>query len=391
MKARFRLFARGLRRRLSNLAWGLAVGSVAVLIIQGAIRGLLPLRSLPQWLEWGSSLAICVSLLTTVAASGIAVLQYAREVTASADSTGVRVTKGGRTKQYSHDELGAVLRHQDRVWVFLRNGSVMDFAFEEVEEATAFEAMLREQIAAGRIELLPHPTVATAPFVLVTMLAMLTAWSIASSLVSVLDQPHLVVPSLVLATTVLAAARLGVALRGRKFVLGRDGIRLDGTFFPFDRIKTVQIANERVTLVDLDGKSVRVKVRMPVELADALNAEFVLRLNAKGAREGLLEREPGEAVHAWLERTRASIRDTGFRNPAMQKERIRVAALHPKSPLRVRVAALAGLMEEDPELAEELLAVSADPRLEKAAKAAQGSADGWRRAVERLERDGALE
>lgn len=389
MKARLRRFARGLRRRLSNLAWGLGGGSVFALLFGGYLRNMLPLQRLPDFVAVGVTAAICISLLAAVVAFVASVLShFARSVSVTADSAGMRVDDKGRSKDYDYDEIGGVLRHQNRVWIVLRNASVHEFSFEEEEEAKAFEATVRGQIGDGRIELVPHPTATTAPLVLVTMLSTCAMTMTAAGM---LEDAHLFVASMALGTTILAAGRLGLALRGKNFVLGQDGVRLGKKFVPFDAIASVQVVKDRVTIVRQDGESVSAKVRMHGELAQALNAEFAERLKTAPAGDEVLRREEGEEVHAWLQRVRSSIRETSFRNPGMQKERVRVAAFHPKSPLRVRVAALAGLMEEDPELAKELLAVSADPRLEKAAKAAQGSADGWKRVVERLEREGALE
>lgn len=350
---------------------------------------MLPLRRLPDLMAAGVSTGICLSLLAATVAFVVSLLsRLARPVSVSTDSTGVRFEEKGRSRGYDYEEVGGVLRHKQRIWVVLRNANVHEFSFESEEDAKTFERSVRGQIGDGRIELVPHPTAATAPFVLVTMLG---TCSITMFAAGMLEDARLFVPSMALATMILAAGRLGMALRGENFVLGNDGVRLGKVFVPLAEMASVQVERERVTITRSGGEKVSAKVRMPVELAKALNSEFAARLKAEAASDDVLRREEGEDVHVWLERVRSTLRETSFRNPGMQKERVRVAALHPKSPLRVRVAALAGLMDEDPELAEELLAVSADPRLEKAAKAAQGPPEGWRRAVERLERDGVLE
>lgn len=388
MKAQLRRYARGLRRRLSNLAWGLGGGSVATLLIAGFVRNMLSLPRLPEFLNLSVNTGICLSIVAAIAAFvASAMSRVPRYVSVSADSRGIRVDNDGRVKGYDYDEVGGVLRHRSRAWVILRNGNVDELLFDEEEEAKAFAAAVRGQIGEGRIELVPRPTAMTALWVLV---AMLTMCSMTSVVAGMLEDTPLFGP-VALGTVILAAARLAMALRGQNFVLGLDGLRVGKKFVPLSEITAVQIAKDRVNVERANGDSLGATVRLPDELAKALNAEFAKRLQSEPAGDEVLRREEGEEVHAWLQRVRGSIRETSFRNPGVQKERVRVAALHPKSPLRVRVAALAGLMEEDPELAEELLAVSADPRLKKAAKAAQGSADGWRRAVERLERDGALE
>ncbi|MFK7999310.1 MAG: hypothetical protein AB8H86_06915 [Polyangiales bacterium] len=389
MKAQLRRFARGLRRRLSNLAWGLGGGSALALIVGALVRNMLPLRRLPDLLAAGVTAGICLSILAALAAFAASVLSYwARPVSVSADSEGVRFEEKGRSRGYAYDEVGGVLRHRDRVWVVLRNANVHEFTFDAEEEAEAFEASVRSQIGDGRIELVPHPTATTGPLALATMGG---TCGITMSVAGVSAEPQVYVASMVIATAILAAGRLGMALRGENFVLGHDGVRLGKVFVPLGEIASVQVAKERVSITRKDGESVSAKVRMSPQLAAALHSEFAERLKTEAVSDDVLRREEGEEVHVWLERVRSAVRETSFRNPGMQKERVRVAALHPKSPLRVRVAALAGLMDEDPELAEELLAVSADPRLEKAAKAAQGSPEGWRRVVDRLEREGVLE
>lgn len=388
MKARLRRFARGLRRRLSNFAWGLGGASGLALVVGGLVRDMLPLRRLPELLAVGVSTGIYLSIAAAVAAFVVSLLsRWSRPVSVTTDSTGVRFDEKGRTRGYAYDEVGGVLRDEERVWVVLRNANVHKFTFDTEEDAKAFEAAVRRSIGDGRIELVPHPTALTAPSVLV---AMLGTCALTMSVAGASEEPSVYVACMVIATAILAAGRLGVALRGENFVLGQDGVRLGKVFVPLGETASVHIERERITITRSDGEIVSAKVRMSDELAKALNAQFTERLKTDVASEEVLRREEGEEVHVWLERVRSALRETSFRNPGMQKERVRVAALHPKSPLRVRVAALAGLMDEDEELAKELLAVSADPRLEKAAKAAQGSPEAWRRAVERMEREGDL-
>lgn len=349
---------------------------------------MLPLRDLPPLLANATSVGVVGALLLTVAGLGAALYSsLSVEVVATADERGVHVERGKRKKEYGYGEFGGLLRHQDRVWLIRRNGNLLELKFESGADAERFEDTVRKGIGERRIELQPHPTAMTAPLTLVAMIG-----SCAVTMAAVpAEEPRFYIAILVVVTAVLVAGRFAGAMRGKKLVLGRDGIRLGSKLVSFDAIERVEVVKERVTITDKEGRITGARVRMPKELAEALDAEFSLRIKSDEASGGTLTRETGEALHPWLQRIAKSIQETSFRAPGMQKERVRVAALHPKSPLRVRVAALAGLMDEDPGLAQELLEVSADPRLEQVAKAAQGSEEDWRRAVERLEREGALE
>lgn len=280
-----------------------------------------------------------------------------------------------------------MLRQKGRVWVFLRSGNVLHFDFDEAAGAEKFEEELHQQLGARRIEVEPHPTLGTTVLVLLTMCSSCAFMSVVSPLLT----GHFFAALAVLSTATAAAAALSAAMRGVALAVGHDGIRLGKIFVSFDKIDTVHFEDGRVIIIDVDGQKVSKRVRLPKALASALSEQVMLRRESVNASDGFFERKREEAVHDWLQRIRTSIRKSGFREPAIERERVRVAALHPKSPLRVRVAALAGLMEAEPELAQELLEVSADPRLAKAAKAAQGSAEGWRRVVEKLEREGALD
>lgn len=391
MKARLRHFARGLRRRLSNLAWVLGGGSAAALVVGGLVRQMLPLRNLPTWLAAATTTGIVAAVLTTVAGFGIALYNLrSLDVTASAEASGVRIQRAQKTQEYPYEALGGVLRHLDRVWLTRRDGNVLELAFGSPEEAIRFEAAFHRYGGEGRIELQPRAGMTTAPLVLIAMVT--SCFTL--SMIGMVEEPRLYVPLMIISAALVAGMRLAGALRGKHFVLGRDGIRLGRKFVAFGAIESVGFEEHRVSIIHKNGEMTRARVNMPKELAAALNAELSQRLESDESDEsdgGTLTREEGEGLHTWLERIQRAVHDTSFRNPAMQKERVRVAALHPRSPLRVRVAALASLMDADPEFAQELLEVSADPRLEKAAKAAQGSEEDWRRAVERLERQGALE
>ena len=388
MKGRIRLFVRGLRRRLSNLAWALGGGSVLTLIAGSIARKTLPLAALPSWFALGVTGAIFGALVAT--ALGLLVsgfLLVPRDAEVVRGDYGVRVKGGGLRREFAYTDITGMLRHGERVWLVLRSGNVLDLAMEDLNDARELESAVRERIGRRRLELAPHPTFASTVLVVFTLITSCSATAGAAQLTGAEG----IFPALmVLGTTIAAAAAVGGAMRGSTFVLGHDGIRVGKVFYAFEELTKVQMLKQRVTLTFREGESQSFRVRMPDELAAALKAEIARRMSAEGVEEAVFERREDETLRAWARRVQASIREGGFRDPVMLKERVRVAALDPRSPLRVRVAALAGLMDE-PEFAEELAQMSADPRLARVAEASREGAEAWDDALKRLESEGVLE
>lgn len=393
VKGTLRTWARGIRRRLSNLAWGLGATATLTTAYVFAVRHSFPfVKALPSPTTLGQLIgsAIVAGLFTTAAAAVLSkLLQAKKRIEVSVRGDGLTLA-GARGRSLPFRSIASFLRDGRRLWLFLNSGSVMEVLLEDGAQADELEECLQRQVGFKRVELHPHPSSSTPGAVALVFGMNCGLFTLLVPILESLGAVSGVAVALALIGAFLATGKFGRGMRGSTLVVGRDGVRLGKDFMPFESIEAVRFEQGRVTLSGVEGKTLTAKVRMPAELAEALEKQIEERVGADEGAGVILERGGGENAHEWLQRIRGALLEKDFRTTSVPKNLVVEASRSPKSPLRVRVAALAALMDEEPEFAEVLADETADPRLERLARAA-GDPAAWNKALAALDEAGDLE
>ena len=371
---RAKTLARGFRRRCANLAWGFGV---PVLV---GFTWMLAADLLPSWFgvlaagSFGCAL-MTVMVSTLVARSRERELRFAG--LEGADGKLTLVNHAGRD-QTVEDIQGAVFSKKQG-WLVRRSGDVVQLTFVHKDQAQQATALLTRALRAPLV-LLPKPSRIRHPFLL--FFGALFFSNIAEEFWPIPMAAGFAVLSLVMAGVV--AWR-----RGRKLVIASDGVRIGSRFYSLDQLTEFECGRGVVKWRHA-GKARRAKVRLPEDLAFALEVRVRELIEAEAPVDDALERREGEEVHAWLKRVAGLVRGGDFREPAVSRDRA-LGAAHGKGSLRVRVAALAALKDEAPELIEELGQDFADPRFARVFEVAAGDEADWRKVIDALERRGELD
>ncbi|MFT5357654.1 MAG: hypothetical protein ACI9KE_004891 [Polyangiales bacterium] len=375
---RARLFARGFRRLCSNLAWVMGGAVLASLCVSSSLEHR---DALPDELGY-LMIGLALSALLIVAVSALVSAVKGMEQWFS----GIEVhgnesveLAGMKPKTLLLGEIQGVVSSGKNHWLVLRNGDLLELLFLHVKDAKRAEEALPPWLRTSPLEIMPTPSGARHPLGLFLVGSFVAG--IGEELRSLPFTAFLTVLSLTMVSTAFW-------LRGRRLIVAQDGIRVGSRFYSLDKLTTFECTHSRVSWTHA-GKERRAKIRLPEELAFALQHRVHALIQGEAPLDDALERREGDDVHAWLGRVTALVRGGDFRQPALSNERI-LAAAHGKSPLRVRVAVLAALKDDAPELVEGMGRESADPRFLRALEVVRDD-DAWRKVVDALERRGDLE
>ncbi|MFK7999308.1 MAG: hypothetical protein AB8H86_06905 [Polyangiales bacterium] len=385
VSGRFRRLARGFRRRCSNLAWAMAGTLLAGFSISSMMEGRLgPTPDNLGYLVLGPLVGTLVTLSVSAFVTWLMGLErWFNSVEVDEDA----VLLEGRDRQRVRlQDIQSVLAFAKTTWLVLRSGDVIELLFFRDVEAIQVGALFPSCLRDSPVELVPTPADLSrfSTSVLLNPIVLVLAGGFFVALVE-----ELIGLPFGAGFGAFSVAMVATAFwrRGRRLIIAKDGIRVGKRFYSLDKLTSFQCTHRRVTWTHA-GKEGHAKVRLPKELALALEDRVIGLINAEAPiSEAALERCVGEDVHAWLRRVAALFRGGDFRAPAISKERV-LAAAHGKGPLRVRVAVLAALKDDAPELVENIARESADPRLASVLEA-EGD-DAWREAVDALEKRGEL-
>lgn len=304
--------------------------------------------------------------------------RWYRDIAVDGDS--VSVLLGGKRRRVLRlQDIQGVVSSGKSAWLVLHNGDVVHLLFSRNKDATRAAAAFPPALRATPVELVPTPAGARQPLVIF----------LAGTFVASLAEQFLGVPFIAW-FSVLSLAMVSSALwrRGSRLVVASDGIRVGSRFYSLAKLTHFSCTQTSVSWTHA-GKAGLVKVRLSDGLALALEHRVRALIQGDAPIDDALQRREGEDVHAWLGRVTALFHGGDFREPALSKERV-LAAAHGKGPLRVRVAVLAALKDDAPELVEAIARESADPRFVRALEAA-GDDEAWRKVVDDLEKKGQLE
>ncbi|MFK7999309.1 MAG: hypothetical protein AB8H86_06910 [Polyangiales bacterium] len=373
---RFRTLARGFRRRCSNLAWALGGSALAGLVASSMVERR---YELPDILGTLLIFAGLGALLTTTVSALVSRTRKHQRWFRTIEVDGDTLKVGGPGERTLRlQDIQGVVSSGKNAWLVLHNGDVVHLLFSRDADAKRAAALFPSSLRRAPLELVPTPAGARQPMVLF----------LAGSFVASIAEEFLGVPFAAW-FGVLSLAMLSSALwrRGSRLVVASDGIRVGSRFYSLDKLTHFTCTQSSVSWTHA-GKAGLVKVRLPEGLDLALEHRVRALIAGEAPTDDALERREGEGVHAWLRRVTGLFRGGDFREPAISKERV-LAAAHGKGSLRVRVAVVAALKDEAPELVEDIRLQAADPRFVRVLEAADDEED-WRKTVEALEREGQL-
>lgn len=385
VSGRFRRLARGFRRRWSNVAWAMAGTLLAGFSISSMMEGRFgPTPNDLGYLVLGLLGGTLVTLSVSAFVSWLMGLErWFNSVEVDEDAV---LLKGRDQQRVRLQDIQSVLAYAKTTWLVLRNGDIIELLFFRDAESTEVDALFPSPLRDAPLELAPTP--AHLSRFSSTVLLSPSALVLAGGFFVVFAEGLIGLP-FGAGFGALSVAMVATAFwrRGRRLIVAKDGIRVGKRFYSLDKLTSFRCTHRQVTWTHA-GKERRAKVRLPKELASALEHRVIGLIHGEAPiNDAALERWEGEDVHAWLRRVAALFRGGDFRAPAISKERV-LAAAHGKGPLRVRVAVLAAIKNEAPELLANIARESADPRLASVLEAADD--DAWHEAVEELEKRGEL-
>ena len=374
---RVRSMLRGFRRKVSNFAWTLGGACIALI----GLKPLVPEYGSIADLMGYSAIALALTSLLSVSLGGFIVrykeVDRAHEgVRRSGDSV---ILDGEKPRTLRFTDIQSLRFDEKNGWLVLQNGELVSLKFFQESEARAAEALFPPELIAAPLNVVPSPPPSRESF----LHAILGACALGA-----VDSMIGFSPAWSLPLLLVCVAALSIYKRGRRFVVARDGLRVGKRFFALHKLTAFSCTAERVSWT-YEGQERSAKLNWPSELASFVERRVAALLGGEAPEDDVLERREGEDVHAWLSRIAGLFRGGDFRQPSLSKERVLDSA-HGKGPLRVRVAVVAALKDEAPELLEGLAESSEDPRFLLALEAA-GDEEKWRSAIESLEKAGELE